>query len=72
MEIHTNIRTNLNVQRVSCPLDNLWYLIPPNWNAAANRLWNRDYQKFDVGYTQFTKDGLRTVTHGDVIGVVVY
>ena len=42
----------------------------PNWNAAANRLWNRDYQKFDVGYTQFTKDGLRTVTHGDVIGVI--
>ena len=23
MEMDTNIRTNLNVQRVSCPLDNL-------------------------------------------------
>ncbi len=42
----------------------------PNWNASANRLWNRDFDKFSPGFTQFTKDGLRTVTHGDVISVI--
>ena len=42
----------------------------PQWNAVANRLWNRGYQKFDPGYTQFTRDGLRTVTHGDIISVI--
>jgi hypothetical protein len=42
----------------------------PNWNASANRLWNRGFDKFSPGFTQFTRDGLRTVTHGDVIGVI--
>tara|TARA_B100001778_G_scaffold197786_1_gene163171 strand:+ start:3121 stop:15627 length:12507 start_codon:yes stop_codon:yes gene_type:complete len=42
----------------------------PGWNASANRLWNRDFDKFSPGFTQFTRDGLRTVTHGDVISVI--
>lgn len=42
----------------------------PKMNAAFSDVWNRGYQKGDIGYTEFTQDYFRTATHEDVVGVV--
>ena len=42
----------------------------PQWNQKANELWNRDLNERSIGYTDFNRDYFRTVTHGDVVGVI--
>ena len=42
----------------------------PKMNAAFSDVWNRGYQKGDIGYTEFTQDYFRTATHEDVVGVI--
>ena len=42
----------------------------PQWNNRANEIWNRGLEIDTVGYTKFTRDYFRTVTGGDVKGVI--
>lgn len=42
----------------------------PKMNAALSDVWNRGYEKGDIGYTEFTQDYFRTATHEDVVGVI--
>ena len=42
----------------------------PQWNNRANEIWNRGLEKGTVGHTEFTRDYFRTVTGGDVTGVI--
>lgn len=42
----------------------------PQWNNRANEIWNRGFEQGTVGHTKFTRDYLRTVTGGDVTGVI--
>ena len=42
----------------------------PKMNVAYNNIYNKGYSKDDMGYTNFTKDYMSTVTHKDVIGVI--
>jgi hypothetical protein len=42
----------------------------PKMNAAFSDVWNRGYEKGDIGYTEFTQDYFRTATHEDVVGVI--
>lgn len=37
-----------------------------NFNNTLNKVWNEGYEKVDLGYDDFTKDGFRTVTLSDV------
>jgi hypothetical protein len=39
----------------------------PNFNKALNKIWNKGYDKGDVGYTDMTRDYFRTVTSEDVV-----
>lgn len=39
-------------------------------NAVFNEVWNRGYEKNDIGNTDFTAEAFRTVTYQDVTGVV--
>ena len=40
------------------------------WNNKAQELWNRDHAEGSLGYTDFTKDFLKTATHEDIEGVI--
>ena len=42
----------------------------PQWNNRANEIWNRGLEIDTVGHTEFTRDYFRTVTGGDVTGVI--
>ena len=42
----------------------------PQWNNRANEIWNRGFKPDTAGYTKFTRDYMRTVTAGDVTGVI--
>ena len=37
-------------------------------NAAYQKIWNKNYKPGDLGYTNFTDDFFRSITHEDVIG----
>lgn len=39
-------------------------------NAVFNEVWNRGFEKDDIGNTDFTAEAFRTVTYQDVTGVV--
>ena len=39
-------------------------------NAVMNKVWNRGYEKGDIGNTNFIRDYFRSATHADVIGII--
>lgn len=42
----------------------------PKMNVAYNTVFNEGYSKDDIGYTNFTQDYFKTVSHKDVLGVI--
>jgi len=42
----------------------------PKMNTAFNKVWNKGYERNDIGYTNFTQDYFRTTTLADVDGVI--
>jgi hypothetical protein len=42
----------------------------PKMNSAFNNVWNKGFEKGDIGYTEFTQDYFKTATHEDVVGVI--
>jgi hypothetical protein len=42
----------------------------PKMNAAYNKVWNKGFNKGDIGYTDFTKPYFSTGTFADVIGII--
>jgi hypothetical protein len=42
----------------------------PIMNVILNKVWNEEFEKGDIGYTEFTQDYMRTVSHQDIVGVI--
>lgn len=42
----------------------------PKMNRLLEKLWNKDYKKGDVGYTDMIRDYFRTATLSDIMGVM--
>jgi len=42
----------------------------PQMNAVFNSVWNENYKKGDIGYTNFRQDYFRSATHKDTFGVI--
>jgi len=40
----------------------------PEFNMSLNEVWNKGYNKEDIGYTDFTRDYFKTITASDVTG----
>ena len=42
----------------------------PKMNAVLNKVWNKTFKKGTIGWTDFTTDRFRSVTLGDVTGII--
>jgi len=42
----------------------------PKMNTALNNVWNKGFEKGDIGHTNFTQDYMRTASHQDIVGVI--
>ncbi len=38
-----------------------------NFNKSLNKMWNKEYDKDDIGYTDMTRDYFRTITSEDIV-----
>lgn len=42
----------------------------PKMNAVLNKIWNKNFKEGEIGWTNFTSDQFRSITLGDVNGII--